>query len=188
MTAQHRQRKRMLPMTSNDRVSVSELQELYEKCNHADIYTLHVDTGNSDNRFEFQVKHRIGIGEAIEIVDSVCNAVVEPGTGAYHPERKDYALRMAVLKAYTNICLPNGDECWDLVYGTPIFAMVTGRDKCPISFECHEYDDNRIIDVEQYEQLVAAIEQRIAHALESKKATCLIRHVPVIKKRGRIRK
>jgi hypothetical protein len=164
-----------------------KLKELYEKCGQMKSYTLHVDTGDRDTRFTFEVKPRIGMGEAEKLVERVCNAVVEPNTGAYHPELKDYYLRMEVLKAYTNISLPDGNECWELLYGTPVFAMITGRDKCPVIFDYHEYDDNRVIDVEQYEQIVAAIEQKMAYALELQKAKELMKHMSAVVRRRRVR-
>ena len=164
-----------------------KLKELYERFNQPQSRTLHVDTGDGGDRFSFEVRHQIGIDEAEAIVDTVCDAVVEPQTGAYHPERKDYYLRRAVLKAYTDIGLPDGGECWEMVYGTPIFAMITGSDKHPVIFDCREYDDNRVIDIEQYEQILAAIEQKIAHSLELTTTKELMKHISAIIRRRRVR-
>lgn len=167
--------------------SGKELQELYERFSPPQSHILRVDTGDGGDRFLFEVRRQIDIDEAEEIVNSVCDAVVDPITGAYHPERKDFYLRKAVLNAYTNICLPQDSKCWEMVYGTPVFAMITGSDKRPVIFNCHEYDDNRVIDTEQYEQILAAIEQKIAHALELRTAKELMKYIHVTVKRKRVR-
>ena len=150
-------------MNKTNRVSVSELERLYKRCNDKEIFRLFV--GEGEDRFDFEVKHRLNTNDAKSIVTTVCDGVVDSATGSYRPELKDYFLRVAVLKAYTNLTLPKGDRCWDLVYGTPIFAMVAGHDKRPVTFGSWEYDDNQVIDVEQYEQIVAAIDQKIAYLL-----------------------
>lgn len=150
-------------MNKTNRVSVSELERLYKRCNDKEILLLFV--GEGEDRFDFEVKHRLSTNDATSIVTTVCDGVVDSTTGSYCPELKDYFLRVAVLKAYTNLTLPEGDRCWDLVYGTPIFAMVAGHDKRPVTFGGWEYDDNQVIDVEQYEQIVAAIDQKIAYLL-----------------------
>jgi len=124
-----------------------------------------LSVGEGENRFEFEAKHRLSACDAENIVATVCDGVVNAESDTYWPWLKDYFLRVAVLNAYTNLTLPEGRRCWDLVYGTPVFAMVTGHDKRPVTFDGLEYDDNEVIDVEQYEQIVAAIDQKIAYAL-----------------------
>lgn len=150
-------------MSKTNRVSASDLENLYSQYNNRDV--LHLFVGEGDSRLEFEVRHRLSIIDAANIVAAVCDGVFDSVTGSYRPELKDYFLRVAVLKAYTDLILPEGDRCWDLVYGTPIFAMVAGHDKRPVTFGRWEYDDNEVIDVEQYEQIVAAIDQKIAYAL-----------------------
>ena len=147
---------------NKSRVSVSELEELCEKSNAIKATTLPI--GDRDDKFEFVVKHRLNAAEVTGIVDAVCRGVVDSETGVYHPELKDYFLRMAVVRTYTNIDLPNDERCWDLVYGTPIFAMVTGHENRPVMFDCWDYDD-RVIDVEQYEQILKAIDRKIDYTI-----------------------
>lgn len=146
-------------MDKDSTISASEFETFYEKCKTAKTLTLSI--GDRDDKFEFTVKHRLNAAEMSDIVDDVCNGVIG---STYRPELKDYFLRVAVIKVYTNIDLQDNDRCWDLVYGTPIFAMVTGYENRPVIFEGWDYDD-RIIDVEQYEQILTAIDQRIAYAL-----------------------
>ena len=149
-------------MNNPNRVSVSDVEALYEKYSVNKTTTLSV--GGRDNKFEFAVKRRLNVSEVSGIVETVCNGVVDAETGAYHPELKDYFLRVAVIKTYTNIDLPDNDKCWNLVYGTPVFARVVGHENRPVIFEGREYDA-RMIDVEQYEQILTAIDQKIAYAI-----------------------
>lgn len=160
-------------MSNANRVSVSALENLYSRYNDKNAILLFV--GEGEDQFEFEVKRRLSASDAANIVAAVCDGVVDSSTGSYRPELKDYLLRTAVLKAYTNLTLPEGERCWDLVYGTPVFAMVTGHDKRPVTFGNWEYDDNEVIDVEQYEQIVAAIDQKIAHILNQSKREAVAR-------------
>lgn len=149
-------------MDNTNRVSASDLEALCEKCSVNKTTTLSV--GGRDDKFEFVVKRRLNAAEMSDIVETVCDGVVDTETGTYHPELKDYFLRVAVIKTYTNIDLPDNDKCWNLVYGTPVFARVVGHENRPVIFEGREYDD-RMIDVEQYEQILTAIDQKIAYAI-----------------------
>lgn len=149
-------------MNRTNRVSASVLEALYEKCSVNRTTTLSV--GDRDSKFELVVKRRLNAAEISGIVETVCGGVVDAVTGAYHPELKNYFLRVAVIKTYTNIDLPDNDKRWNLVYGTPVFAMVVGHENRPVIFDGWEYDDG-MIDVEQYEQILAAIDQKIAYAI-----------------------
>lgn len=151
------------------KVKIVELEKLYDECNDREIISLSV--GNGENKFSFEVKHRLSEKEVSDVVETVCRGVFDMETGTYRPELRDYFLRIAVLKAYTNLTLPKGAKSWNLVYGTPIFAMITGHDRRPIIFNGRDYDDNMVIDVEQYEQILAAIDQRITYAVIQKGMT-----------------
>lgn len=146
------------------KVSVSELEALYELYNENKTVYLHF--GRGENSFEVEVKRRLNADEAMDIVTYVCNKVVNPETGDYNPELKDYFLRVAVLKTYTNLMLPEDKRCWDFVYGTPIFAKITGNERRPVIFGNWDYGcDDAVIDVEQYEQIVTAIDQLIDYTV-----------------------
>ncbi len=150
-------------MRQTNDVNAAELGNLYKKCYERPPVCLSVGTG--DDRMEVEVKHRLSADEMSAIVDNVCAGVIDSATGLLHPELKDYYLRRSVLESYTNLKLPEETSAWDLVYGTPIFAMVTGNCKRPVIFDGFEYDDNEVIDVEQYEQLVTTIDQKIEYAM-----------------------
>lgn len=121
---------------------------------------------HGENELKLEVKRRLDACEVEYIVTAVSQCVVNPKTGVYRPWLKDYFLRMAVLETYTNLDFPdNFDACWSLVYDTPIFAKLTGNHKRPVTFRDWDYDDNDIIDAEQYEQILMAIEQMIAYAI-----------------------
>lgn len=143
---------------------ITELERLYKKYNILDRQYLTIDNGNDE--FRFSVKCRLDKDDVVNMVRDVCAGVFDKRTGEYHPELKDYYLRVAVIKAYTDIALPPDDSSWRLVYGTPIFAMVTGHCRRPVEFGGRDYDDNMVIDVEQYEQIISSIDNVIAHAME----------------------
>lgn len=149
-------------MDNSNRVSVSDIEALCEKSSVNKTTTLSV--GGRDDKFEFVVKRRLSAAEVSGVVETVCAGVVDTETGTYHPELKDYFLRVAVIKTYTNIDFPDNDKCWNLVYGTPVFAMVVGHENHPVIFEGREYDGS-MIDVEQYEQILTAIDQKIAYEI-----------------------
>lgn len=144
-------------------VDTSELERIYEKYNSHERQYLYLDTG--DDKLTFTVKHRLNTEEITSITEYVCDRVVNEMTSEYHPELKDLCLRTAVIRTYTDICLPQDDNCLRLVYGTPIFAMITGHYRRPVVFDGRDYDENMVIDVEQYEQIIAAIDQKIAYTL-----------------------
>jgi len=150
-------------MRQTNNVGAAELRALYKK--YYEKPPVRLSLGVGDDKLEIEVKHRLSADEITAVVDDVCAGVVDPATGSFRPELKDYYLRLAVLKSYTNLKLPDGISSWDLVYGTPIFAMVTGHYKRPVIFNGFKYDENEVIDVEQYEQLVAAIDRKIENAM-----------------------
>ena len=147
------------------KVEASKFESFYNKCEYNKPVRL--TFGRDEDAFTFDVKRRLSAHEAEYIVTAVCHCVVDSETGTYRPWLKDYSLRVAVLETYTNLNLPHEDfeACWDLVYGTPIFAKITGNERQPVAFDNWEYDDNNIIDVEQYKQIVTAIDQLIDYTV-----------------------
>ena len=143
----------------NEKVDSSLLVNFYE--GYKTNYIWELSLKNGENKLTIEVKYRLSIDEAIAVVDSVCNGVVNPKTGEYHPELKDYFLRIAVLRAYTNLVLPEGNLCWDLVYGTPIFTKVVGSDH---NIDCMISN----IDIDQYNQIVDAIDRKIESTIKHK--------------------
>lgn len=139
-----------------------ELQELYKVFDKPEA-TLTV--GTDKHRLVFSVQHRLSMDEWQSLIDNVCNAVLNPDIGAFYPEMKDYCIRVETIKHYTNLRVRDESQWWNVVYGTPIFAMITGSDKHPAVFDGREYDDNLVIDTEQYERVLEAIDQKIAYYL-----------------------
>lgn len=144
-------------------LDTSALERIYEKYNSHEYQYLSIGIG--DDKLTFTVKHRLNAEEMTSITEYVCDRVVNETMCEYHPELKDLYLRAAVIRTYTDICLPQDDSCLRFVYGTPIFAMITGHYSRPVVFDGRDYDDNMVIDVEQYEQIIAAIDQKITYTL-----------------------
>lgn len=142
------------------KLTEKEINELYDAYNQSEMKAILLDTANG--KLSINVKHRLTKYDVVHIVDYVTDGVVDKVHLGFHPENKNYCLRMAVLRAYTDIDIPDDENLrWRLAYGTPLFAMITGHENRPVKFEDRDYDDNMIIDVEQYEQVLAAIEQLI---------------------------
>lgn len=151
-------------MRQTNKVDASALSTIYEGCSETPVTCLTV--GNGDKKLRIEVKYRLDADETAMVVDRVCAGVVDSGTGSFHPDLKDYFLRLAVLETYTNLTVAEDADSWSVAYGTPVFAMVTGHYKRPVIFGGIEYEDNELIDVEQYEQILSAIDQKIEHLLE----------------------
>lgn len=154
-------------MRQTNKVDASALSTIYGGC--SEIPATYLAVGNSDNKLSIEVKYRLNADETATVVDHVCAGVVDNRTGLFRPELKDYFLRLAVLETYTNLTVAEDADSWNVAYGTPVFAMVTGHYKRPVIFGGIEYEDNEVIDVEQYEQILSAIDQKIEHLLEQRR-------------------
>lgn len=121
---------------------------------------------SEDDKVVFSVQYRLSMNEVQNFVDNVCGCIVNPDIGTFHPEMKDYYIRVETIKNYTNLSTQDESQWWDIVYGTPIFAMIAGSDKHPVVFDGREYDDNMVIDTEQYERILDAIDQKIAYYIK----------------------
>lgn len=122
--------------------------------------------GDSDNKVTFTVKRRLSMDEFKAFVDNVCGCVVNPDIKTYCPEMKDYYIRIETIKNYTDLNVIDESQWWNIVYGTPIYAMITGSDRRPVIFEGREYDDNIVIDTGQYECMLDAIEKKIEYYVD----------------------
>lgn len=154
-------------MQKTNEMNIHDLQKICNGFGHKQITSMTI--GDKDCELSFDVKYRLSMDEIEHVVNSVCAGVFDAQTGTYHPEWKDYCLRTAVLETYANISiLDDADDagCIDLIYGTPIFAMITGHDDRPVIFGRFEYNDNQVIDVEQYEQMLCSIDQKIEYAIK----------------------
>lgn len=150
-------------MRQTSKIDASELSMIYEKCYEIPVTCLTI--GNGDNKLSIEVKYRLTSDETATVAARVCAGVMDSETGSFRPELKDYFLRLAVLETYTNLAVAEDADTWNVAYGTPVFAMVTGHHKRPVVFGRIEYEDGEAIDVEQYEQILSAIDQKIEHLL-----------------------
>ena len=142
-------------------MSKRKLQELcksYEKPNA----TLNVGVEKSDS-ISFSVKYRLSKDEVERFVYNICDYVINADIGTFCLEMKDYYIRVETIKTYTDLDVQDESQWWNIVYGTPIYAMIVGSERRPVIFNGREYDDNLAIDTEQYEEMLDAIKQKIAY-------------------------
>lgn len=142
-------------------MSKRKLQELYKSYEKPNA-TLNVGVERDDG-ISFSVKYRLSRDEIERFVYNVCGNTINPDIGTFCPEMKDYYIRVETIKTYTDLDVQDESQWWDIVYGTPIYAMLTGSEKHPVIFNGREYDDNLVIDTEQYEEMLDAIKQKIAY-------------------------
>lgn len=59
------------------------------------------------------------------LVSSIANSCFDKETGTYTPENKDFAVRLCVVDAYTNVDIPDDPEDqYTLLYGTDLIRYV----------------------------------------------------------------
>lgn len=107
---------------------------------------------------EIVVRRVLPLRDVMQFVEDVVSSCVDRVTGDYIPEVQVFATRACVLTQYANFTLPKDSEKqYDLVYNTDAFQQVMS-----------------VIDREQYDEILHAINERIKHELammESSMAT-----------------
>lgn len=94
---------------------------------------------------ELRIRRVIEFDTFTEIVQSVVRACFRENDGAYMPENKDYAIRLCVIDAYSNVRLPdNKDKRYKMTYCSDLFDTIVSE-----------------ISVSQYEAMIDAIEEGI---------------------------
>lgn len=61
---------------------------------------------------EIKVKDSLSMEEYIYLINNTVSACFDVENGVYYPEAKEYAFRMAVVEAYTNLVLPDDVEAY----------------------------------------------------------------------------
>ena len=102
---------------------------------------------------EVEVKSLIPFALASELVRRIADACFSDD-GEYMPEVSDFALRLGVIEAYTNIELPdNVEEQNRLLYGTDLWEDIIS-----------------LIYDAQFNMIVQSVNQRVSYRLDTNKA------------------
>lgn len=72
------------------------------------------------------------------------------------PFDTDWIIRTATIMAYTNLDLKSVPRCSEIIYGTPLYAMLVGCPERPIYFEGEAYTEPAV-DTEQYYTVLALV-------------------------------
>ena len=74
---------------------------------------------------EIEVQKRIPYVRLSMIIDAVVKSCFDAENGEYIPEVRDFATRLAVASAYTNLELPDEtEEQYDMMYGTDLMEKI----------------------------------------------------------------
>lgn len=74
---------------------------------------------------ELVVNRVVSFDTVCQITQKIASACFQHETGEYMPEVMDFAIRMAVIEAYTNISLPkDSDHLYALLYRTDLWERV----------------------------------------------------------------
>lgn len=152
-------------MTTQNESIISELASVarrHQKIEHVNILGM-----------DIEVKTYLLKEEANNFVQSAVNRTCEMINAAHGVER-DFNIKVLALHAYTNIFLhddiPLDDWINDIVYSTPLYALMTGTEENPAYFEGEKYT-SAIIDMAQYHDLISSIKDTVNVAFASSWAT-----------------
>lgn len=102
------------------------------------------------NGEKLNIRHTLTLEEMLTFADSVTNSCFGED-GAYLPELKDFAIRVATLLSYADISLPEDPERkYAICYRTDLFRTVQEH-----------------IELDQYNEMIHAIDEKIEHMAES---------------------
>lgn len=98
---------------------------------------------------EITIRRVLPLQEVFQFVEDVVSSCFDMDAGRYIPEIKAFVIRSSVLSRYANFTLPKDPEKqYELIYNTNAFENVM------------EY-----INRAQYDEIIDAIDERIAHEL-----------------------
>lgn len=104
---------------------------------------------------EVTVRKVLPFKEMLQFVEDVVSACIDGETGRYIPEAKDLCICNGLLTRYANCNLPeNIEKQYDLMYGTDLVRRI-----------------REVIDVNQYFEIMDAIDERISHELRLSEST-----------------
>jgi len=105
----------------NERVSVTKL---YDACKGMIGETSVLEWYGVD----ILVKRNLTLSEMMQFVDVAIKGCFNADLTEYHPEARDFALRLAVVAFYTNLSMPaNYEKAYDILYCTDLIASIFER-------------------------------------------------------------
>lgn len=103
------------------------------------------------NGLEIEIKRTLSFGEMLAFVDSVTKSCFGGEDEVYQPQMKDFAIRGALVELYTNLTLPSDlNKIYELLYSCDIISVIMPY-----------------INKSQFNTIVAAAEDRIAHTVKA---------------------
>lgn len=128
-------------------VPVKKIMELLED----NVTTVQFD-GKDGETVEVSVMRTVPLDVMQALVRNASEACFGED-GEYRPELRDFAIRLGVLIAYTNLTMPKDPmKQYALCYGTPVFKSV--------------FD---VINIEQYWEMESGIDRRIERIIDMQK-------------------
>ena len=126
-------------------VSINQFEKAINKDNEVDVVL------NNTDDVTFTIKRFLGIQDAISFVANVVESCINGENAEYLPESYDFAIRLNVIKFYTNLRLPSSmDKQYTLMYNTTAFDQVL-----------------REINIDQYASLTDAIDKKIKFTIDT---------------------
>lgn len=72
-----------------------------------------------------EIRYTLNLHDMLQLVEDVVSSVVDGEANTYIPEIREFALQAGVIKAYTNIKLPqSADKQYDIISRTDLFKKV----------------------------------------------------------------
>lgn len=104
-----------------------------------------------------EIRYTLNLHDMLQLVEDVVSSVVDGEANTYIPEIREFALQAGVIKAYTNIKLPqSADKQYDIISRTDLFKKVVQH----IDFNQLGEIRNAVFDRIEHE--VAMIESALA--------------------------
>lgn len=102
---------------------------------------------NGHPEIEIVIRRVLPLQDVLQFVEDVVSSCLDMDSGRYIPEIKAFVIRSSVLTRYANFTLPKDPEKqYDIIYNTDAFENVMGH-----------------INRTQYDEIMNAIDERIAH-------------------------
>lgn len=127
-----------------NKVSVAAWERIAKECAESPVAV--VDWHGE----QLKVRRRLGLAEMAALVNKVVTDCFGSDLTEYHPEAKRFATARGFLYFYSNITLPvNVSKQYELISSTDIYDTVL-----------------RVVDKEQYTEIMEAIEEKIESLLD----------------------